>query len=97
MNKYVLLAFMVWAIDTDRLGHPVIESWDKFKKTAVEMKKVYTDFNDCLMYCPRVLDQEPVEFFADWLLSYAKCDLYNKYRDYGKLNERINNYNHELS
>lgn len=50
MKKEVLTAFMLWAIQTDQLGLPVQTAWERFKQTAENIKGVYTDKSDPLLY-----------------------------------------------
>ena len=96
MNRENLLAFMIWAIDTDRLSLPVVENWKLFSEQAERLLKNYTDPEDVLMYIPKCVGMDPTAFFTDYVLTYAKWDIAEDYRDYGKYDDRILNYKRVL-
>lgn len=95
MKKEVLTAFMLWAIQTDQLGLPVQTAWEKFKQTAENIKNVYTDKSDPLLYIASLEDVDAVEMFTDYVLMYAKSDVISGIDSYGKYNEDILNYNYK--
>lgn len=75
MDKQTLLALIVWAIDTDRTGYSVVEAWEEFQKDAIGIKSNYTDPTDEHLYLPSVVEQDPIEFFTDYVLFHAKTRL----------------------
>ena len=92
MNKNVLLAFMVWAIDVDALSLPVTKCWEKFQKTAWGIYRIYTDPSDELLYCPDLVGKNYIDFMVDYTLFYAKTCVISGVKNYGKLNKQIKNY-----
>ena len=92
MNKNILLALIVWAIDVDGLSMPFIKAWEMFQRDAWGMYKTYTDPNDKLLYCPNLVGQNHLDMFTDYVLSYAKTYINSGLRDYGKYNNHILNY-----
>lgn len=91
MNRNVLLAFIVWAIDCDALNLPVTKCWEMFQKDAWGIYKTYTDPSDELLYCPNLVDKNYIEVMVDYTLSYAKTAVVSGTRDYGKYNKSIKN------
>ena len=87
-----LLALMVWAIDRDLLETPVLNAWELFQKDAIRCQKTYTDPSDELLFCKNVVGMNPIEFFTDYVLFYAKCNVINGTGSYGKYNKFITNY-----
>ena len=87
-----LLALMVWAIDRDLLETPVLNAWELFQKDAIRCQKTYTDPSDELLFCKNVVGMNPIEFFTDYVLSYAKCNVISGIDSYGKYDKFITNY-----
>lgn len=92
MNRTNLLAFMVWAIDRDLLGIPVTRAWKLFQKDAKGCKAIYLDPNNPLLYCPEVAKMGDIEFFTDYVLTYAQSRVMSGINGYGKYNKPIINY-----
>lgn len=92
MNKNVLLAFIVWAIDVDAMHLPFKKCWEMFQRDAKTMYKTYTDPNDVLLYCPDIIGENPINFMADYTLCYAKMRVLSGIGSYGKYDESIKNY-----
>lgn len=92
MTSDTLLALIIYAIDRDALSLPVEKVIELFRKDAASMKKNYTDPNDELLYIKGMEKVDDIEFFTDYVLCYAKCDIKSGLRGYGKLNEQILNY-----
>lgn len=101
MNRQTLLAFIVWAIDIDGFSLPFMKAWEKFQRNAWGMLKTYTDPNDELLYMPKLVGTDPIEFFTDYVLMYAKWHIEaNKTSStpqpdgalYGKYEKEILNY-----
>lgn len=94
MNKNVLLALIIWSLDRDMFeGMSFIRNFSLFLKDAKGCKKIYTDPTDTLLYCPKVLNMSDIEFFTDYVLSYAKTRVISGIEDYGKFNKSILRYN----
>lgn len=93
MNKDVLTAFIVWAVDTDNLNLPVLKAWGEFVEDAFNMLKVYTDADDKLLFCKDLVGADPIEFFTDYILCYAKMKMLSDVESYGKLGDTIIMYN----
>ena len=91
MNRNVLLALMVWAIDVDALILPVTKCWEMFQRDGWGIYKTYTDPNSEL-YCPNLVGKNPIDVMTDYTLSYAKTAVVSGIRDYGKYNKSIKNY-----
>lgn len=83
---------MVWAIDRDLLETPVPRAWELFQRDAVGCQKVYTDPSDELLYCKSVVGMNPIEFFTDYVLSYAKSWVISGIHSYGMYDKHIINY-----
>lgn len=92
MNEMNLLALMVWAIDRDLLETPVIKALELFRKDAVGCQKTYTDPSDKLLFCENIVGMDPIEFFTDYVLSYAKCNVISGNVSYGKYDNLISRY-----
>ena len=92
MNRNVLLAFMVWAIDVDALSLPVTKCWEMFQRDAWGIYKNYTDPSDELLYCPNLIGKNPIDVMVDYTLCYAKMWVISGIRNYGKYDELIKNY-----
>lgn len=90
MNRNVLLAFMVWAIDVDAMSLPVTKCWEMFQRDAWGMYKTYTNPNDEL-YCPNLVGKDPIDVMTDYTLTYAKMHVISGTRNYGKYDELIKN------
>lgn len=95
MNKQTLLALMVWAIDRDLLETPVSEAWELFQGDAVRSQKTYTDPSDELLFCENVVGMNPIEFFTDYVLSYAKCNVISGITSFGRYDKLITDYSYE--
>ena len=91
MNRNVLLAFMVWAIDVDALNLPVTKCWEMFQRDAWKIYKTYTD-PDSELYCPNLLNMSYIEAMTDYTLFYAKMWVISSTRSYGKYDKSIKNY-----
>jgi hypothetical protein len=92
MNKNVLLAFFVWAIDVDALSLPVEKCWEMFQRDAWGIYRNYTDPSDELLYCPNLVGKNYIEVMTDYTLSYAKMWVISGIRNYGKYDKLIKNY-----
>lgn len=96
MNKDVLLAFLVWAIDRDLLTPKPNKAWELFRKDAKAMIETYTNPDDPLLYCGGLLDEvkstSTEDVFADYILFYAKLNVVSGGRNYGVFDESIINY-----
>ena len=92
MNKNNLLALMVWAIDRDLLETPLLKAWKLFQKDAIGCQKIYTDPSDELLFCKNVVGMNPIEFFTDYVLSYAKCNVISGTGSYGIYDNYLINY-----
>jgi len=92
MNRNVLLAFIVWAIDVDALSLPLTKCWEMFQRDAWGVYKTYTNPSDELLYCPNLVGKNPIDVMVDYTLSYAKTAVVSGIRDYGKYNKSIKNY-----
>lgn len=86
---------MVWAIDRDLLETPVLKAWELFQRDAVGCQKTYTDPSDELLYCKSVVGMNPIEFFTDYVLFYAKSNVISGTGSYGKYDKYIADYNYE--
>ena len=86
---------MVWAIDRDMLSFPVSEALELFRRDAIGCRGIYTDPTDELLYIRGMENVNPIEFFTDYVLCYAKSRLISGLRDYGKYEKEIINYNHK--
>lgn len=93
MNGMNLLALTVWAIDMDLMDIPVLNALDLFRKDAVRCQKTYTDPNDEILFCKNVVGMDPIEFFTDYVLSYAKSRVISGICSYGKYDDLINKTN----
>ena len=62
-----------------------------FQRNAWGIYKTYTDPNDELLYCPNLVDKDPIEVMADYTLFYAKAAVASGIRDYGIYNKLIIN------
>lgn len=89
MNQKNLIAFMIWAIETENLHAPITEAWEDFKSNAKRMQDVYTHPDDPLLYIPQLAEEDSISFFTDYVLCYAQMDVNSGLVDYG---ETINNY-----
>jgi len=96
MNKNVLLALMIWAIDVDALSLPMTKCWEMFQRDAWAMYKTYTDPNDELLYCPNLIGCNPLEVMVDYTLSYAKMHVISGIKSYGNLDRKIKNYKDDM-
>lgn len=83
---------MVWAIDRDLLETPMLKVWELFQKDAVECQKTYTASSDEQPFCRNVVGMNPVEFFTDYVLSCAKCNVISGTGSYGRCNNYLINY-----
>lgn len=92
MNRNVLLAFFVWAIDVDALSLPVEKCWEMFLRDAQDIYFVYTDPGEELLYCPNLVGENPINVMMDYILSYAKTNIISGIRNYGKYDELIKSY-----
>jgi len=92
MNRMNLLALMVWAIDRDLLETPVLKAWELFQKDAVGCQSIYTDPSDELLFCKNVVGMNSIEFFTDYVLSYAKCNVISGIDSYGIYDNYLINY-----
>lgn len=92
MNRNVLLALMVWAIDRDLLETPVPRAWELFQRDARGIYKNYTDPSDELLYCPNLVGKNPIDVMTDYTLCYAKMWVISGIRSYGKYDKSIKNY-----
>lgn len=92
--KHLPLALLVWAIQTERMHLSVKEALSIFKQNAEGCMKTYTDPLDPEYYIPFLVGKDPIAFFIDYVLSYAKMHVVSGVRDYGKLNEDIKKYQH---
>lgn len=92
MNRKVLLAFVVWAIDVDALNLPFKKCWEMFQRDAWGIYRNYTDPSDKQLYCPNLVGKNPIDVMADYTLCYAKAAVVSGIRDYGRYNESIKNY-----
>ena len=92
MNRNVLLAFIVWAIDVDALNLPVTKCWEMFQRDAWGIYRNYTNSNDELLYCPNLIGKNPIDVMTDYTLCYAKIWVTSGIRSYGKYDELIKNY-----
>ena len=72
MNRLQTLAFIVCAIDRDVLNIPIIKAIEMFKKDAISIQSNYTDPSDELYYVESVVHMNPIDFFTDYILMYAK-------------------------
>lgn len=95
MNGMNLLALMVWAIDRDLLETPVIKALELFRKDAVGCQKIYTDPSDELLFCENVVGMDPIEFFTDYVLSYARCNVISSNTSYGVYDNCLVNLNNK--
>lgn len=86
------MAFMVWAIDRDLLETPMLRAWELFQRDAIGCQKIYTDPSDELLFCKNVVGMNPIEFFTDYVLSYAKSHVISGIGSYGKYDKFITNY-----
>lgn len=92
MNRNVLLAFIVWAIDVDALNLPVEKCWEMFQRTALGIYRTYTDPSEEQLYCPSLVGKDPIEVMTDYTLSYAKAVVISGIMTYGKYDKSIKNY-----
>ena len=92
MNRNVLLAFMVWAIDVDALSLPVEKCWEMFQRDAWGIYRNYTDPSDELLYCPDLIGKSPIDVMVDYTLSYAKMWVISGVKSYGNYDKLIKNY-----
>ena len=92
MNKNVLLAFFVWAIDVGAMSLPVEKCWEMFQRDAWGIYRKYTDTSDELLYCPNLIGKNPIEVMVDYTLCYAKMWVLSGIKNYGKYDELIKNY-----
>ena len=92
MNKLTTLAFIVWAIDVDGMSLPVIQALERFRKSAEGVQRIFTDPSDKLTYCEKVVNMNPLDFFTEYVLFYAKSEVESGIRGYGKYNTEILNY-----
>ena len=92
MNRNVLLAFIVWAIDVDAMSLPVEKCWEMFQRDAWGCYRTYTDPSDELLYCPNLVGKNPTDVMVDYTLCYAKMWVLSGIKNYGKYDELIKNY-----
>lgn len=92
MNRNVLLAFIVWAIDVDALNLPVTKCWEMFQRDARGIYENYTNPSDELLYCPDLVGKNPIDVMVDYTLSYAKMWVISGVKSYGKYDKSIKNY-----
>lgn len=92
MNRNVMLALFVWAIDVDALSLPVEKCWEMFQRDAWGIYKNYTDPSDELLYCPNLVGKNPIDVMVDYTLCYAKMWVMSGIRNYDKCDELIKNY-----
>ena len=83
---------MVWAIDRDLLETPLIKAWELFKRDAVRCQKTFTDPSDELLFCKNVVGMNPIEFFTDYVLIYAKSHVISGIGSYGMYDNYLINY-----
>jgi hypothetical protein len=83
---------MIWAIDIDALNLPVTKCWEMFQRDALGCYKTYTDPNDKLLYCSNLVGQNPIEFFTDYIIFYAKMYIMSGNKSYGKYDNQIKTY-----
>ena len=95
MNKMNLLALMVWAIDRDLLEISVPKAWELFQKDAIGCQKTYTDPSDELLFCKNVVGMNSIEFFTDYVLSYAKCNVISGITSFGRYDKLITDYSRQ--
>ena len=88
---------MVWAIDRDLLETPVLRAWELFQRDAVRCQKTYTDPSDELLFCKNVVGMNPIEFFTDYVLSYAKSNVISGISSYGTYDKYIVNYKKRIN
>lgn len=67
-----LTAFLVWAYDTDRMSMPISEALKQYQQNAEGMLRVYTDPSDPTLFIKRLVGSDPIAFFEDYILSFAK-------------------------
>ena len=72
MDYRTFVAWLVWAVDTDQLSFPVDRAWEKFSKTAGNIKRTYTDPDDPLLYCKNCVSQSIIDVATDYALWFAK-------------------------
>ena len=92
--KHLPLALLVWAIQTERMHLSVKEALRLFKQNAEGCMKTYTDPSDPEYYIPSLVGKDPLAFFIDYVLSYAKMMVVSGVRVYGRLDENIKEYRH---
>ena len=92
MDRYELLALMIWAIDTDAMHLSFERCLEMYQRDAESMQKIYTDPSEPLLFCEDVVGKDPIVFFTDYVLSYAKMHVTSGIKDYGKLNSKILDY-----
>ena len=95
MNNKNLIAMMVWSIDRDLLSMPFKRCWELFQKDAIGCQKTFTDPSDELLFCENVVGMNPIEFFTDYVLFYAKCKVISGIGSYGRYDNYLINY-HKL-
>ena len=95
MSKKDLTAMMVWAIDRDLLSMPFKRCWELFQRDAIGCQKTYTDPSDELLFCENVVGMNPIEFFTDYVLIYAKSNVISGITSYGSYDKIITNYSYE--
>jgi hypothetical protein len=83
---------MVYAIDRDLLSFPVSRVIDLFLEDAEKCKSIYTDPSDRSLYISDVESMNPVEFFTDYTLCYAKMHVISGIVSYGNYDKAIMNY-----
>ena len=92
MNKLTTLAFIVWAMDVDGMSLPITQALERFRKEAEGCQSLFTDPNDKLCYCERIVNMKPLDFFTEYVLAHAKSEVASGIRGYGKYNTEILNY-----
>lgn len=92
--KNLPLALLVWAIQTERMHLSVKEALSIFKQNAEGCMKTYTNPSDEQYYIPSLVGKDPLAFFIDYILCYAKMAVVSGVKVCGKLDENIKNYRH---
>ena len=84
-----LLALSIYALDKGMMHLPVTKVLEEFETDAVGCKDIYTDPEDRTLYIESLIDKDPIEFFVDYVLFYAKARVESGISDYGILNNRL--------
>lgn len=89
MKHATLVALLAFCKDRQLMDSNILVTWPIFQQKAKDCLAIYTDPKDELLFIPKCVGMDPIEFFTDYVLQSARCAINSGLSDYGSLNRPI--------